>query len=214
MAFDILQTLGLKRKRADVSPILQAQRPPATLTDIPVGASLNEQILAALKGREGFAKRVTDPLVAQRKARFREVERPELEAAFSARGLGRSTIAGRDIGRAGAQVGRDINQIIASGLLGEEAERARVQNLALQFTGAEAGQRGIFAGEEARRAGIVTGAEETARGADIQTLNQLIGGGFQLAGTAIGRTGVDEQIRQLEEAIRASKRRPFTTVVT
>jgi hypothetical protein len=187
MAFDIGQFFGTKKKRADLSPITKVGLPSRSLTDFPTGSALNERILAGLRG-EGigfdprFVERTTSPVVAQREARFREVERPELESAFSARGLGRSTIAGREIGRAGAQVGRDINQIIADAFLAQEQQKkadiARIQNLAFGFTGAEAGQEAVRLGEEGRRAGIEVGAQQAADIQSRQNLNQLIASAF------------------------------------
>ena len=163
---------------------------PKPLAQFPTGKSLQDVILGGLKGEglgfdPSFVGRTTSPVVAQREARFKEVERPELEAAMSARGLGRSTIATGQIGRAGAQVGRDVNQIIAEAFRAQEIQkaqdRARIQGLALSFTGGEAGQQAASIQEQARRLGVEIGAEQAQAISDKQTLNQLIATGSAIA---------------------------------
>ena len=136
----------------------RAKRPFESVTETPVGKSLNERILAGLKGEgvgpsqigfgPGFVDKTTSPLVAQREARFRRVERPAAEASFGARGLARSTIAGREIGEITGQKERDINETIAQAtLLNEQQKKVdeqqrfiqqnRVQELSLKFADLE-----------------------------------------------------------------------------
>lgn len=195
MGFDLAQFLGIKRKRADLGPIMDAPLPPKSLTEFPTGKALNEAILAGLRG-EGvgpsqigfgpqFVSKTTSPLVASRQARFETEELPTLSGELSARGVGRSTIAGREIGRVSARKERDINEIIGQAILLNEqqkkideaakrGEMAGFRGEAAGFAGAEAGLRTGVAGEQARRAGIEVGAQEAA---DIGTrgdINRLL----------------------------------------
>ncbi len=215
MAFDLLQTLGLKKKRPDLGPIMKAPLPPKSLTEFPIGADVSK----FLRGRiaEGFGpdfvSRTTSPLTAELRAGFEERTLPGIESALSARGLGRSTIAARDIGRATQQNVRDINQVIAQAVLASEQERGRAAEAGRAFAGTEAGLATGVAGEQTRRAGIEFGTEQAQQLAGQQTINQLISGAFGLGSAALGGGTTIDRIRQLEEAIRVGQRRGFTAPI-
>lgn len=145
-----LSQLRKKPKKQEINPLIS---PPRSLTSTPVGASLNEQILAGLKGENigypaGFLERTTSPFIEERLARFPE-EKRDIEQVYGARGLGRSTLAARDISDAIQQKERDINQILAEATLRDEAQRkadiARIQGLAAQFAQAETQQGNVAA---------------------------------------------------------------------
>lgn len=170
-------------KKRDVS--LGGTTPFQSLTEIPVGKELNQVILQGLAGKglgfdPSFITRGTSPVVAQREARFQEEELPFLSSEMSARGLGRSTIAGESLRRAGAQKERDINQILAEAYQKQEIQkaqdRARIQDLAKQWTGMEAAQKSAAAQDEMARRGYQIGTEQARDAAEQQNLNQMIGG--------------------------------------
>lgn len=185
-AFSLVKFLGLGKKSPDIPPT-KTTLPPASLTGFPTGQALNEAILAGLRGEgvgfgEQFVSRTTSPLVAERKAFLREEELPLISGELSARGLGRSSIAGQEIGRAGTRAGRDINTIIAQAVLLNEQQKkadiARLRGEAFGFAGAEAGLATTRAGEETRRfeteRGLGIGAEQARKLSDEATLNKII----------------------------------------
>lgn len=199
MAFNLWKMLGLEKKAApDYTALTQAVRPFQSLTEIPVGATLNEQILAALKQGKGigfapeYAEKTTSPLVATREARWKQEELPFLESSLAARGLSRSTLGMRDIGRAEAGKERDINDIIAQAYKEQEAQKkldeARYQGLGQWYTGAEATQKGIYSAEDARRVQLGVEAENKYRAEKeaerIANLNKTIGLAVRGAGYA------------------------------
>lgn len=191
MAFSLMQFLGLEKKRPDVSPIVNVPPPamPKSLTEFPITKDLNEMIRRGMREGYGpeFVGRTTSPLTAQREARFERQELPFLESQMSARGLGRSTIAGREIGELSQQKERDINEMIARAVMANEAEKARQQQMAFGFGGAEAGLKG--GAEQAaysaamQKALAQFGAGETARLGTEQNINKLIASAVA-AGTA------------------------------
>lgn len=200
MAFNLWKMLGLEKKGApDTSAITNAVRPFRSLTEIPVGATLNEKILAGLKGAgwgydPAFLERTTSPLVAQREARWKETELPGISGEMSSRGLGRSTIAQTGINKAFGQKERDINEVLAQAYAADQEQRkadeARYQNLGLSWTGAEAGQQGRYATEDVRRAEIASNAENAYRAEKeterIANMNKTIGLAISGAGAAFG----------------------------
>ena len=191
MAFSIVKMLGLGKKSPDIKPIT-TPLPPVSLTGTPVGADVNEAIRNAIAQGFGseFVSRATSPVAAQRRADFETFERPGLESSLSARGLGRSTIGARDIGRAEAQVGRDINQIIAEATVQNQLAKERARAQGLSFAGQEAALQTGRAVEETRRAerqqGLGIGAEQARAAQDRQTLNQIIA---SAAAVASGQPG-------------------------
>jgi hypothetical protein len=190
MAFNLWKALGLEKKSApDTSAYTNAVRPFQSLTEIPTGAALNETILAALKSGKGigfgpeYTDRTTSPLVATRAARFQEEELPALESGLSSRGLSRSTLGARDIGKATAAKERDINDIIAQAYKDSEAQKkldqSRYEGLGMQFTGAESAQRTQYAAEDAARMKYASDLENAYRqekdAERITNINKTIG---------------------------------------
>lgn len=165
MAFNLLKMLGMQPKGRDLTQemnlIKNAPKPPSSIFGVPATKTLNDMVLAALQRGEGlgygedFVNKTTSPLVAQREARFTNQELPFMEGEYSGRGLGRSTLAARDIGQASAQKERDINEVMANAILMNEqqkkADLARNQQAALTLGQLETGQQGLAAGEEASR---------------------------------------------------------------
>jgi len=217
--FNLWKSLGIEKKKApDTTALTNAMRPFQSLTEIPVGASLNEMILKGLKGQgwgyaPEFVERTTSPVVAQREARFKQEEMPYLSSELSGRGLGRSSIAGQAIGRAGGAKERDINELIAKAYLENEQQKkldeSRYQELGKWYTGAESGQRSEYAAEDARRTQYALEKElgyqnekETER---IQNINRTIG----LALSA-GGGDLTEMINQIKEAMKVNASQPFT----
>lgn len=174
MGFNLMKMLGLEKKSApDYSAVTNAVRPFQSLTEIPVGATLNDIILKALKEQKGigfgpeYTDKTTSPLVATRQARWKEEELPNLESSLSSRGLSRSTLGARDIGKAEASKERDINDIIAQAYKEQEAQKkvdqAKYEGLGQWYTGAEAATKGAYAAEDVRRMGIASDAENKYR---------------------------------------------------
>jgi len=200
--FDLWKALGLEKKAApDTSYLTQGIRPYQSLTEIPVGASLNDIILKGLKGEGwGFAPefidKTTSPVVAQREARFKNYELPTLTSELSSRGMGRSSIAGQQIGEATAQKERDINSVIAEAYAKDQAQRkldeARFQSLGQWWTGAEAGQRGAYSADDAMRRQYALEKELAYQNAKederIQNLNRTIGYGLSILSPMPGAT--------------------------
>lgn len=200
---DIGRAFGVvPRKKIDLSPITGAEKP-QLFRESPVGASLNERLLAALRGEGvgpsqiGFdpalLSKTTSPITQQREARFKEVEQPFLSGEFSGRGLGRSTVAGREIGRASAQKERDINEIIGNAILMNEqqkkideaqrsAEAQGVRQQALGFAAGETGAQQVRAAEGVRRAEIGVGAQQARNIQGSADIDRLIATALSLTG--------------------------------
>ena len=241
MAFSLWKMLGLQTKAApDTTAYTQAVRPFKSLTEIPVGKTLNEQILAALQQGKGigfapeYAEKTTSPLVATRQARWKQEELPSLESSLASRGLSRSTLGARDIGRAEASKERDINEIMGQAYKEQESQKkldeARYQGLGQWYTGAESGQRSQYAAEDAARMKYATDAENTYRAQKeterIADLNKTIGLGLRMFGpsaaadafqgstvTPMGKTTI-EDITKEKEMIKQydrSQASPFLT---
>jgi hypothetical protein len=226
--FDLLQVLGLKPKRPDIGPIVNVPPPdmPRSLTEFPVTKDLNELIRRGMT--EGYGKdfvgRTTSPLTAQREARFQRQELPFLESQMSSRGLSRSSIAGREIGELSQQKERDINEMIARAVMANEAEKARQQQMAFGFGGAEAGLKG---GAETaaynaamQKAMAEFGAGETGRLETQANVNKLIasamalgtGQAAELPGIWAGGGGDDRtQWQQAMNVKQAEQASPFTS---
>lgn len=125
--------------------------PYASVSDFPVGKSLNDSILAGLGGKgwgfgDDFASRYANPAIAQREAGFNEWEQPALESQLSKRGIARSTYGvGRVLAPAMAQKERDIASMISqanlTNLQQKKADEARYQDQAQQFSSQELGAR-------------------------------------------------------------------------
>jgi len=180
-----------EKKRVDITPIKQAPLPPK-LTDTSMGKSVNQAIMNAIEQGYGpnYASRVSSPLVAQREARWKEQDLPFLSSEMSARGLGRSTIAGGEIARAGQATARDIDEIIANAINQNQLAKERARGQGLQFAGMEAEIGGQRAGELTRRAGLEVDAAQAAEAAERQreletqqNINNLIATGLAI-GTA------------------------------
>ncbi len=237
---DIGRAFGIiPKKKIDLSPIMQAPLPPKSLTDFPVGKDLEATIRKGIAtGGRGFdpsfVERTTSPVIAQREARFRRVERPAAEASFGARGLARSTIAGREIGELGAQKERDINLTLAEAFRADEvqkaSDRARNEALAFGFSQAEANVAGNRAAEQVRRGEIAVGAEQIRNIRGEQDINRLIQTGLTLAGGVragetfagfqSGGTGGTQQGFDIQSLLREQQRRkigrtasPFTAAI-
>lgn len=234
MGFNLMQFLGLEKKRPDIGPVVNVPPPelPKSLTEFPVTKDLDEMIRRGMTEGYGkdFVSRTTSPLTAQREARFERQELPFLESQMSARGLGRSTIAGREIGEASMQKERDINEMMARAVMANEAEKARQQQMAFGFGGAEAGLKGgaeTAAYQDAlMKAQMQVGAGETARLGTEQNINKLIAsaaaaaaayptGGASLATLpGIWGGGGDQTATQWQQAMnvaQAGQASPFTT---
>ena len=234
---DIGRAFGLvPKKKTDLGPIINAPLPPSSLTGVPTGKALNERILAGLKGEgvgpsqigfdPSFVSKTTSPVVAQREARFRRTERPQAEASFGARGLSRSTIAGKEIGEITGQKERDIDQLIASAFLQNEQqkkidEQVRAQEAAgfrgeaFNFAGAETGLQSGVAAEQSRRAGISVGAEQARNIGQQADINRLIGTGIGIFNPQAGQifaggTGGTQQGFDIQSLLREQKRRQET----
>lgn len=211
-----------QKKRTMPTPV-EVKMP--QLTDYPTGKSVNDRILAALNQGSGigfpadYMDKTTSPFIAERQAGWDLREKPALEASYGARGLSRSTLAGRDIGQAYAQKERDINSIIADAYLKNELQKktdtARYENLGYNFAGAEAG----IGGQNAlQNAGIQNqfnlGAlqlQQQADAANQANINQAIGAGF----TVGNATYQNNQMNDLRNLFRQEQsRRSATPFVT
>lgn len=194
MAFSLMQFLGLEKKRPDVGPIMDVPPPalPKSLTEFPITKDLEALIGRGMKEGFGpeFVGRTTSPLTAQREARFERQELPFLESQMSARGLGRSTIAGREIGELSQQKERDINEMIARAVMANKAEMVRQQQAAFGFGGAEAGLKG--------------GAEQAAYQDALMKAQMQVGAG------EAGRLGTEQNINRLIASAVAAGTAPFT----
>ena len=116
--FSLTQFLGLGKKSPDIKPIT-TPLPPKTIGVTPIGQDVTSLIRQAMQQGfgPGFVSATTSPVAEQLRTTLRRETIPGIESAASARGLGRSTIVGRDIGEATAQTGRDINQVIANAII-------------------------------------------------------------------------------------------------
>ena len=200
-----------------------------SLTDFPVGKSLQSIILEGLKTTPaGLPTGLIPAIAAQRRAGLAETTIPAIEAAASGRGLGRSTIVPRDIGKATAQTERDIAEEQArfslQEFLNQQAETARRQNLAMGFLGQQASQQQAGALNEQMRRAQQIGYEQAANLANQQGAARAIGiplaigtslatgnPAFALGAFGAGGGGGVTQLQELlglaEQARRAS---PFT----
>lgn len=157
MAFNLFQFLGLEKKRPDI-PKFKGPKPPASLKEIPETQEFLKTIRERIAGRgvgfrEAELRAATSPFAAERRAGLREQTIPTIQAAASARGLGRSTIPVSRIGLESSAAERDIGAGIGALRLANEEQRRREINASLaalgQFGPAEAGQAGTRAAFEA-----------------------------------------------------------------
>lgn len=210
--------------------IEKTARPFQSLTEIPVGKSINDTILGALNEGKGigfggdFVGRTTNPAIASRETRFTQDEMPYLSSEMASRGLSRSSIAGNAIGRETTAKEQDINQLVANAYLANEQQKkldqARYEGLGMDWTGAEAGQNNAYVSNDMSRTNALMGINNqfydemgniaTQRG---QNINQMIGAGVNLAGLALAPTtgGTSLAISQaLNQALEAKKASAFT----
>lgn len=196
MAFSFAKLFGLGKKSPDISNIMNAPVQ-KQLTEFPTGTTLNQRILDALnKGQNigfpsDYVSRTTSPVVASREARFKEEELPFLSSEMSGRGLGRSTIAGRELGRISQAKERDINEIIANAYLQNELQKktdiGRYEDLANRFATTESNISGNVANERVRREGIGLGLEQARQSEDTDLNTRILnalGPVLQAAGMA------------------------------
>jgi hypothetical protein len=124
-------------------------KPYTSLTEFPVGKSVNDVILSGLTGANwgypaGYIERATSPFIEQLRVNAPKTQR-EIQDIYSARGLGRGTAAARDVGEVAAQRERDINQILANAYMGDIQQRkideANAIARGLTFSGMEEGTR-------------------------------------------------------------------------
>lgn len=114
-----------------------------------------------------FVSQATNPVIAARRAELREQTIPDIAAAASARGLGRSSIATGQIADASTEAARDIDQLRANFFVLNEAQRKKdiAQGLGI-------GERGLQfqLGADAARAAIDT--SDLSRNLKVQQANQ------------------------------------------
>ncbi len=225
--------LSKLRKKPKEQTIAPGIKPFSSQTQFPVGQSLNEVILAGLRGEgrgfgEDFVGRTTSPFVTQRLADLPQEQR-DIQEGFSARGFGRSVLAGQKVGEARSQAGRDINQLIAQANLvnlqqqktDEAAQIARGQT----FAGQEVATRGQAAQfdlntiiQQANQANLFQGQLQKQRDIEIG-LPLKLGGQFasgqpdfsDIFGTGGGKTSQDDLKRILDLIGAAKRATPFTT---
>lgn len=138
-----------KKKDEKVQTKYEGPKPYSSLTEFPVGKSLNDIILQGLTGKgwgfpEGYIDRATSPFIEQLRVNAPKTQR-EVQDVYSARGLGRGTAAARDVGEVAAQRERDINQILSQVYMADIAQRKQDEANAIArgqtFAGAEAATR-------------------------------------------------------------------------
>lgn len=227
--------LSKLRKKPKLQTIQPSITPFASQTEFPVGQSLNEVILAGLRG-EGrgfgreFVERTTAPFVRQRRADLPQ-ELRDVQEGFGARGFGRSILAGREVGAARQQAGRDINQLIAQAelvnLQQAKADEARQIAAGQTFAGAEVATRGQAAQfdlntliQQAKQANLFQGKLAQQRdieiGLPLKLAGQVFGagggagsvggaGGLQFSSNIFGDVGGGDNA-QLLQLIQAAKR--------
>jgi len=231
---------GEEEEKPDTSAITSAARPFQSLSEIPMGSTLNDIIMKALKEGKGvgfspeYAEKTTSPLVASRKASWKETELPFLQSSLAGRGISRSTLGARDVGRAEASKERDINEIMGQAYKENEAQKkidqSKYETMGQSFMGQEAAQKGAYASDDLSRAMSVTGLNETERLRKLtqqqNDLNQIIGAAIKYVAPAAlapftggsslamyGATGITElmdKYKQLQEAEKAaSTAKPF-----
>jgi len=132
-----------------------------------------------------FVERATSPFVTQREVNWAKKEKPALEESYGERGLGRSTLAARDIGEAYGQKERDINQMIAEATLqnlqqGKTDLSSQLSQL-FNIGSAEAQQANLASADEAARRKYQIGQEQQADLGETQFLNRAIGVPMQIA---------------------------------
>ncbi len=158
---------------------------PVTAT-IPGFADLRKRVEGMQMGYgPEFVERATSPFVTQREVNWARKEKPALEESYGERGLGRSTIAARDIGEASAQKERDIQQMISEATLqnlqqGKTDLSSQLSNL-YNIGQAEATQANLASADEAARRKYQVGQEQQADLGETQFLNKAIGSGLAIA---------------------------------
>ena len=179
------------------------------LTDRPVGKALFTRMLENLQNAPPNLQNTLIPAIAaQSRAALRETTIPGIEAAASGRGLGRSTIVPRDIGKATAQTERDIVEQQArfnlADFMQQQEEIARRENLALNYAMADANLATQAAGLGQKGAMFQALGQERAGAADVANILGAIGTGLRPFQT---QSNLAEILRLAEQARRAS---PFT----
>lgn len=193
---------GGKKKKED--PVQYSNIDLKNITDFPTGSTLNTRILNALNKGEGigypaeYINRSTSPFIASRESRFTENELPAMNAEYGSRGLSRSTLATRDIGKAYAQKERDVNEIMANAYMKNleqgKTDTARYENLADTFS---QNQATLENQEELYNAGIGNKNLELSKASELNNannsyanLNQAIGSGLGVFDVLSGNNGV------------------------
>lgn len=227
MGFDLVQMLGLGKKSPNV-PEITTPLGPSTIGTTPIGKQTLDQVIKAQMQGFGpsFVSKATSPLATQLRSSLQEETIPAISEAASARGLGRSTAVVRDIGKAEAQTGRDINQVLANAIVENERAKERARQLGFAVSTGEAGLQADVAREQTKRAedmrALGLGAEHSRQAQDAQTLNKLIAsavavgtagatGGASLAGLPgiIGGAQGMQASEALKFALQAQRARPF-----
>ena len=165
-----------------------------------LGKTLSDELIRRIGGQgvgfdPRFVGRTSSPVIAQREARFREFERPQLEAATSGRGIGRSTITLDLLRRQGAQKERDISNILGQAFGAQEAQkRAEISEalgLAPGVTGQELRQGTIGAqlAQQRALAEAQLGQQRDIAGRQSRSglLSSLIGAGGAVGAGIFGR---------------------------
>lgn len=153
-----------KKKEVPIQTKYTGPLPYTSQTDFPVGKALNDLILSGLSGKnwgygEDFVNRTTSPMVRHLQSKWPDTQK-EIQDAYSARGLGRSTPVARDIGKAAEERDMNINDILAQAYMINEQQKKTDEQNAL-------GRGQAFSGQEVA----------TRSGASQFGLNQLIGEG-------------------------------------
>lgn len=111
-------------------------RPYESITEFPLGKQLTDLLSERMAGQsvgfgDDFVSRTTDPAIATRDARYNEFEKPQISAELSARGMGRSTLAGDLIRRSFQDKERDISNILSERYLQNEMQKREEINAAI-----------------------------------------------------------------------------------
>lgn len=133
---------------------------------------------------------VTSAYAKQRRGALENYEIPGITSAASARGLGRSSIATSQIGRAEQEAGRDIEERVAQMALADEEQRRKEINQALADTqnllGTEIGSSQVRGDWERGVSAYHAGQSARRKAEDQAFTDRLIATGATLGGGLIG----------------------------
>lgn len=131
-----------------VKPALATAPQVIGLKDTDLGKTISKRIMDALTTGTGigypaeYIDKATSPFVASREARYKSKELPFLSSQYAGRGMGRSSLAARDIGESFAQKERDINEVIANAYLQDlnqrKSDTQRYENLGTNYAADDA----------------------------------------------------------------------------